>query len=141
MGDFHHQMAISNDLAHLAQVREVVSRAVLEGGFPNQFVNRLQIAVDEAVTNIMEHGYSGQAVGSGEITIRIDASKERFRIEILDDGASFDPTAMSDVDIAAHIARGTSGGLGVFLMRKIMDVVDYHFETGRPNRLVLVKNR
>jgi serine/threonine-protein kinase RsbW len=141
MGDFHHELTIANDLAFLAQVREQVALAVKEGGFPPQFINRLQIAVDEAVTNIIEHGYAGQQRGHGEIWIRIDASKDRFRIEIADDGASFDPNTLSDLDIASHVAQGNHGGLGVFLMRKIMDVVDYRFEAGVRNRLVLVKNR
>lgn len=141
MADCHREITITNDLAYLVQVREQVSQVVREGGFPIQFVNRLQIAVDEAVTNIIEHGYAGQPRGGGEIWIRLDVSPDRFRIEIADDGASFDPNALSDLDIASHVAQGNHGGLGVFLMRKIMDVVDYRFETGVRNRLVLVKHR
>lgn len=141
MADAHLELTITNDLAHLAQVREIVARAVVEGGFPRHYVNRLQIAVDEAITNIIEHGYAGQQRGVGEIWMRVDASQERFRIEIADDGSAFDPNTLSDLDIASHVAQGASGGLGVFLMRKIMDVVDYHFESGLKNRLVLVKNR
>ena len=141
MPDAHNEMTIANDLACLSEVREAVSRSVREGGFPAQFVNRLQIAVDEAVTNIIEHGYSGQARGKGSIWITIDVSKDRFRIEIADNGTTFDPNTLSDIDIAKHVSTGSSGGLGVFLMRKIMDVVDYRFEAGVKNRLVLVKNR
>jgi anti-sigma regulatory factor (Ser/Thr protein kinase) len=139
--DFHHEITISNDLAHLARVREVVSRSVKDGGFPGQYVNRLQIAVDEAVTNIIEHGYEGQPAGKGAIWITVDVSKDRFRIEIADNGTSFDPNTLGDVDIVSHVKSGNTGGLGVFLMRKIMDVVDYRFEVGVKNRLVLVKNR
>jgi anti-sigma regulatory factor (Ser/Thr protein kinase) len=134
-------MTISNDLAYLSQVREAVSRSVRDGGFPPNFTNRLQIAVDEAVTNIIEHGYAGQSRGKGTIWVTIDVSKDRFRIEIADNGTTFDPNTLSDVDIVKHAETGTSGGLGVFLMRKIMDVVDYRYEAGVKNRLVLVKNR
>jgi serine/threonine-protein kinase RsbW len=141
VSDSHLELGITNDLAFLVQVRELVAQAVKESGFPTQFINRLQIAVDEAVTNIIEHGYAGQPRGKGEIAIRLDVTPERFRIEIADDGASFDPNALSDLDIASHVAQGNHGGLGVFLMRKIMDVVDYRFEHGVRNRLVLVKNR
>ena len=141
MPDFHHELTISNDLAYLSQVRELVSRGVREGAFPPQYVNRLQIAVDEAVTNIVEHGYAGQQRGKGSIWITLDVSRDRFRIEIADNGVTFDPSVLSDVDIVQHAAAGSSGGLGVFLMRKIMDVVDYRYEAGLKNRLVLVKNR
>lgn len=141
MPDSHLEMSVTNDLACLSEVREAVSRGVRDGGFPGQYVNRLQIAVDEAVTNIIEHGYEGQPRGKGTIWITIDVSKDRFRIEVADNGTSFDPNTLTDVDIATHVAQGNTGGLGVFLMRKIMDVVDYRFEVGVKNRLVLVKNR
>lgn len=141
MPDIHHELTISNDLAYLAQVRDLVCRSVKDGGFPPQYVNRLQIAVDEAVTNIIEHGYSGQPRGKGTIWITLDVSKDRFRIEVADNGTTFDPNTLSDVDIASHVQTGSTGGLGVFLMRKIMDVVDYRYEAGVKNRLVLVKNR
>jgi serine/threonine-protein kinase RsbW len=141
MSAFHHELAINNDISCLFQVRELVSRSVKEGGFPTQVTNRLQIAVDEAVTNIIEHGYAGQPRGSGTIWMTFDVSPEAFRIEILDNGHSFDPRSKSDVDIHRHAAEGKSGGLGVFLMRKIMDIVEYRSESGRNNRLLLVKNR
>jgi len=141
VADFHHELTISNDLAYLSQIRDVVSYAVREGGFPPNYVNRLQIAVDEAVTNIIEHGYAGSQRGQGTIWLTIDTNSDTFRIEISDNGQTFDPNTLSDVDIASHVQTSSTGGLGVFLMRKIMDVVDYRYEAGIRNRLVLVKNR
>jgi serine/threonine-protein kinase RsbW len=138
---FQHQLTISNDHAYLAQVRDLVSRGVATGGFPGHFLNRLQIAVDEAVTNIIEHGYAGQPRGSAHIDILVEVDRERFRIQISDNGLSFDPNQMSDIDIQTHVAAGKAGGLGVFLMRKIMDQVDYQYQTGKQNRLTLVKMR
>ena len=116
MMHFHHDMSISNDLAYLAQVRDLVSRSIREGGFPQHFLNRLQIAVDEAVTNIIEHGYADEARGSSTIELHVDVTSERFRIEISDHGRTFDPNQISDIDIQQHVMSGRSGGLGVFLM-------------------------
>ena len=138
---FHHHLTISNDHAYLAQVRDLVSRGVSAGEFPGQFLNRLQIAVDEAVTNIIEHGYAGQPRGSAAIEINVDVDSERFCIQISDNGLSFDPNQMSDVDIQTHVAAGRAGGLGVFLMRKIMDQVDYQYQNGKKNQLTLIKLR
>lgn len=135
----HQDLRITNDLNWLAQVRELITRSVNEGGFPSHYLNRLQIAVDEAITNIIEHGYAEQPRGSASIDLHVDVTPERFRIEIIDQGTTFDPNKMSDVDIQAHAASGSAGGLGVFLMRKIMDQVDYHYKTGKRNQLVLVK--
>ncbi len=138
---FHHQLTISNDHAYLAQVRDLVSRGVAVGEFPGHFLNRLQIAVDEAVTNIIEHGYAGQPRGAAAIEIVVEVDSECFRIQISDNGMSFDPNQMSDIDIQSHVAAGKAGGLGVFLMRKIMDQVDYQYHSGKKNQLTLVKLR
>lgn len=138
---FRQEIAIVNDLACLAEVRDLVHRAVQGGRFPEQYLNRLQIAVDEAVTNIIEHGYEDRPRGSAKVEVRVDADPDRFRIEIIDMGATFDPNESDDIDIRRHVENGRAGGLGVFLMRKIMDVVDYHHETGRHNRLVMIKHR
>ena len=54
---------------------------------------------------------------------------------------SFDPNQMTDIDIQSHVAAGKAGGLGVFLMRKIMDQVDYQYRNGKKNQLTLVKLR
>jgi serine/threonine-protein kinase RsbW len=138
----HHQdLVITNDLATLAQVRDLVANAVKKGGFAPQYLNRLQIAVDEAVTNIIEHGYDGKPRGAAHIQISASVSPDEFRIVVIDQGTAFDPNTLGDIEIDQHVAAGQAGGLGVFLMRKIMDVVDYHYETGKRNRLLLVKYR
>jgi serine/threonine-protein kinase RsbW len=140
MSGFHrHELRIHPDLGELARIRSEVAGAIRVGGFPETYINRILIAVDEAVTNIIEHGYDGPV--NGEIEIVCEVEPETFTISIIDQGASFDPRSMTDVDIQRHVAQGKSGGLGIFLIRKIMDVVDYHHETGRHNRLTMVKRR
>ncbi len=134
-------LAITNDLAALSRVRDLVKFGVEQGGFPPQFLNRLQIAVDEAVTNIIEHGYSEQPPGKATIELVLTVDRDTFRIVIEDYGQTFDPEDLGDVDIQRHVHAGNSGGLGVFLMRKIMDLIEYHAENGKKNRLVLVKYR
>lgn len=137
---FHRQeLRIADEPHELARVRAEVAAAIRAGGFPDVYTNRILIAVDEAVTNIIEHGYEG--TGKGRIDIVMEVEPETFTISIIDQGETFDPRSMSDVDIERHVAAGKSGGLGVFLIRKIMDVVDYHHETGRHNRLTMVKRR
>ena len=135
------ELAISNDLAALTQVRDLVATAIRGGDFPDIMINRLQIAVDEAVTNIIEHGYDDRGPGRGRIILRTETTTDEFRITIIDNGRCFDPTLSSEVDIKRHVAAGHDGGLGVFLIRRIMDVVDYRYESGRENRLILVKKR
>lgn len=141
MSATHVDLRIVNELGELARVRHEVEAAILRAGFPGEWTNRILIAVDEAVTNIIEHGYEGVGAGHGHVDIVIDATPDEFAISLLDEGESFDPRTLSDIDIRRHVAAGRSGGLGVFLIRKIMDVVDYHHEAGRHNRLTMVKRR
>lgn len=139
---FHRQeLRIANEPHELARVRTEVAEAIRAGDFPEVYTNRILIAVDEAVTNIIEHGYEGAGTDKGHIDIVMEVEPETFTITIIDEGETFDPRSMSDVDIERHVAAGKSGGLGVFLIRKIMDVVDYHHETGRHNRLKMIKRR
>jgi serine/threonine-protein kinase RsbW len=138
---FQQTLSITNDLRGLVQVRDLVRNGVEKSGFPPQYQNRLQIAVDEAVTNIIEHGYAKCAVGEATIELNLNVDKDCFRMVIEDHGTSFAPENLGEVDIDKHVKAGKSGGLGVFLMRKIMDVIEYHAEKGKKNRLVLVKNR
>jgi serine/threonine-protein kinase RsbW len=141
MSDPHRQqITITNDLAALARVRDTVKEALERGGFPLSYLNRLQIAVDEAVTNIIEHGYDGADAGKATIEVTLEVTADVYRIVIEDFGTTFDPEDFGEVDIRKHVAIGKSGGLGVFLMRKIMDLIEYHAEKGRKNRLVLVKH-
>jgi len=139
-GGFHrHELRIGADMQHLELVRTAVADAIRVGGFEEAFTNRILIAVDEAVTNIIEHGYDG--CDKGQIDIICEVEPDTFTISIIDQGEAFDPRTMTDIDIQRHVAQGKAGGLGIFLIRKIMDVVDYHHETGRHNRLTMVKRR
>jgi len=138
--DGRYTLTITNDLARLPAVRDLVRTGLVTSGFPTSYLNRLQIAVDEAVTNIIEHGYTDQPPGKATIELNLDVSPTLFRMVIEDFGATFDPEDFGEVDIRSHVEAGHSGGLGVFLMRKIMDLIEYHAEKGQKNRLVLVKH-
>lgn len=136
---FHQQLDITNDLVWLSHVRALVYRGVMEGRFPDSLANRLQIAVDEAVTNVIVHGYEDADPGTATIEVVIDVTHERFRIDILDQGVPFDPASSTEIDMKAHVAAGHSGGLGIYLMNRIMDRVDYHTCLDGKNQLSLIK--
>ncbi len=137
----HQDLTITNDMTCLPQVREFVRSGVEQGDFPREFLNRLQIAVDEAISNIIEHGYSGVAGGSATIALHLTVDAETFRIEIEDDGSVFDPKNLPEVDIRKHAGSGRAGGLGVFLMRRVMDQIEYHYQHGKRNKLILIKRK
>jgi serine/threonine-protein kinase RsbW len=91
------------------------------------------------VTNIIEHGYPSQPPGKASIELDLTVEPTCFRMIIEDHGLTFDPEDFGDIDVRKHVNEGRSGGLGVFLMRKIMDLIEYHSQKGKKNRLVLLK--
>ena len=133
------ELSIPNDTKYLATVREAVADIIEHSDFPVDDLNRIVLAVDEAVANIIEHGYSNSAQSEADIEVKLYADNERFEVSILDFGQSFDPNEMNTPDMAEHVRQGKKSGLGIYLMRKIMDQIDYRFEgTGR-NELIMTK--
>jgi len=133
-------ITVTNDTGELSRVREMVREGVAESGFPVKLLNRVTIAVDEAVTNIMEHAFPDVPNGRGTIEIRQVVDAERYEVTIIDDGMlHYDPREHDTVDIQEHVESGKDSGLGIFLIRRIMDQVEYAFEKGSRNRLTMVK--
>lgn len=131
------RLVVSNDTKHLMLVRDFVSRLIRQSRLAKEEENKVILAVDEAVTNIIEHGYDEGADGS--IEIEVEADDEQFKIMIRDSGRVFNPESIPNPDMKEHVVRGHKKGLGIFLMRQIMDEVRYKFRDGVKNELTLVK--
>lgn len=136
----HKELVIPNETKYLATVREAVSNVVKESAFPCNDIHRIILAVDEAVANIMEHAYEGRDRESElTITMALDADATKFEVVILDSGNEFDPADIETPNMMEHVAAGRRNGLGIFLMRQIMDEVKYTFVHGFRNELRMVK--
>ncbi len=132
-------LLVTNDTADLSKVRDFVKNGIECGGFPESNINRIMVAVDEAVTNIVEHAFAGVPTGEGEISMKQTVDAASFCITIEDNGLSFNKEKnFKDIDIKKHVSEGHSGGLGIFFMRQVMDVVDYQYEHNVCNRLMLI---
>ena len=131
---------VSNDTANLQKVRDFVGEGISAGGFPENYANRIKVAVDEAITNVVEHAFKDVPTGEGEIKIKQTVDPESYCITIEDNGLSFKSgNQEKEIDIHQHVSEGKSGGLGIFFMRQVMDVVDYQYEHNVCNRLMLIK--
>lgn len=96
---------------------------------------RIQLAVEEAVTNVINHGYGGS---DGEILITTDIESSQVMITITDTGQEFDPTSIPPPDVTADLDHRNIGGLGVHLIRSVMDDVSYIRDDNK-NRLMMIK--
>jgi serine/threonine-protein kinase RsbW len=135
MGERHLQIKASLDA--LAQTRRFVYHAALDAGLGERAAHHCALAVDEACTNVVEHGYGGN---NSEQVIDITCREEdnAFVVTVFDDSPAFNPLTMPDPNPAASLNDRESGGWGIFFIKKLMDKVDYDRQGSR-NRLVMVK--
>jgi anti-sigma regulatory factor (Ser/Thr protein kinase) len=134
----HKELVAANDTRNLVKIREVVKDAATQAPFEEREIARIVLAVDEAISNIMEHAYE-EPGAEGDIRIVIDVDAARFEVVIVDSGREFDPSMIDIPDITEHVKKGKKKGLGIFLMRQIMDEVKYTFVQGLRNELRMVK--
>ncbi len=124
---------------HLAAIGDFVAEIAKEAGFDSAQVYSVQLAVDEACTNIIEHGYGGE--GMGEIQCSCDPTDDGMVIVIKDWGGKFDPNEIPDPDYDVPLEELQSRGAGLFLMRKVMDEVDFEFDLKKGNTLTMIKHK
>jgi len=96
----------------------------------------VQAAVDEACTNIIKYAYSDKG---GIIAITCETQDNDFVVIIRDRGKAFDPSSVPPPDLEAELDKRRVGGLGIYLMGKLMDDVSYSFDAEKGNTLVMRK--
>lgn len=128
------QLKVRADLGQLHRIREFVTEsAEALGAAPTSF-DDLRIAVDEAVTNILTHGYGGP----GYVELDLQAEGPDLVVRLRDRAPSFDPRLAPPADLRPPGERDAPGGLGVYLMESVMDeIVHRPIECG--NELIMTK--
>ena len=124
----------------IKNICDFVSEGARKAGFGEDGIFQVQLACDEACTNIIEHTYGGE--DGGEITVTWDVGKEDFTVVIEDDGKRFDPSDIPPPPVPPAVKDEHNlqvGGLGVFFMRKLMDNVSFAYEEGSGNILTMSK--
>ncbi|HTX18135.1 MAG TPA: ATP-binding protein [Bacteroidota bacterium] len=129
-------LRIPSQTEKLVLAREFVANAARVFGFAEDDVNNIALAVDEACTNIIKHAY--HYATDKEIDIIISMKRPEFEIVIQDAGNHFDPTRVPVPDMKEYISHYKRGGLGMYLMKKLMDKVEYTKQP-RKNTVRLIK--
>jgi serine/threonine-protein kinase RsbW len=120
----------------LAAIRQFVAQAVRDEGLDDRVVPDLQLAVDEVCANVIEHGYSGQG---GEIEVTVEAIEGGVQAKVRDWGTPFNPQAIPIPDVTAPLEQRRPGGLGLYLVRQVMDDVRFEFDAQRSNIVTMIK--
>lgn len=121
------------------EIREFVAQVARDGGFSEKAIYSLQLAADEAASNIIEHAYAG--VSGASLDISCDMRGDTIVITMHDTGISFEPNRVKQPNIKADLSERQIGGLGVYLMRKLMDKVSYESDPATGNFLTMTKRR
>lgn len=124
---------------YLDEIRDFVAEIAKRGGFDNKEVYSIQLAADEAASNIIEHAYEGRP--GEEIEITCEVKNGLLTITMRDQGRTFDPGSVRPPNIKDDLSKRKIGGLGIYLMRKLMDDVHYEFVPGKGNLLILKKRK
>ena len=123
----------------LDEIRDFVGNIAREGGFSQKDVYNIQLATDEAASNIIEHAYEG--ITNGILDLSCGMQGDAIKIVLIDYGAPYDPSVVPVPDIKADLSERKIGGLGIFLMRKLMDEVHYDPRSDKSNVLTMIKRK
>ena len=132
-----HSLSVDSSTKHLSEVRDFVAEHAQKVGLVEKEIDEIRLAVDEAYTNIIKHAYKNNP--SNPVIVEIGVDKKKLWISIKDKGESFKPDEYKAPDILKRIKNKQRGGMGVFLIQKLMDHVQYNRE-GSMNEILMVKN-
>jgi len=130
-------LLIKNQIAELNRVVEYLDELGEEWDLAVSLIFSLNLVLEEALTNVILYGLDSQT----EHIIEIDFKKsdDQLFISLIDDGIAYDPTQKADPDLTLSAEDRPIGGLGIFLIKKIMDQVEYSRKENK-NYLMLTKN-
>jgi len=130
------EVTLPNSLAAVARLHAAVAHFCQLRAIHPEIEFKIDLALEEVFTNIVRHGYDDSR--SHEIVVRLQGGRDRVRITIEDDGRHFNPLLAPAVDVNSALAERRVGGLGIHLVRRLMDHVRYQRRPGS-NQLVLIK--
>ena len=123
----------------LAEISDFVAQAAQKAGLDSKGTYAVKLAVDEACSNIIEHGYSGEK--DAKICCGYEVLKEGLEITIQDWGKPFTPDEVPEPNFNVDLCDLKPRGAGLYFMKKLMDEVSFNFESGDGNILVMVKRK
>jgi anti-sigma regulatory factor (Ser/Thr protein kinase) len=127
---------IAAELKQLVAVYDFVRKTAATLELDPSTAYDLQLAIEEAVTNVIRHGYQGQ---QGEIEIEIEQVGSDIVVYVRDKAPPFDPTTVPAPDLTRPLEEQAHGGRGILLMRQVMDETSYRFTAHGSNELTLIK--
>jgi serine/threonine-protein kinase RsbW len=134
-----HELNVEPQVSEIPRLFDWVEACCCAEGIADELRYKVMLALEEAVTNVINHAFA-DVPPPHRIRVRLDITDRLFAAEVIDNGRVFDPTTAPDPDLTLPLERRTPGGLGIHLMRNVMDRLHYRHE-GSSNTLRLEKAR
>ena len=131
------RLIMKNEMTEVARLRTFFFSVCREHGIDDETAKTLNLALEEWVANVISYAYPKGMRGHVEVTA--DVSDDVLTLVIKDHGVAFDPTQHAEADIDAELEDRPIGGLGIHLVRTIMDTVEYQRTADGYNRITLTK--
>ena len=132
-----HSITLTADLDALAPISSFIAVASEQAGLDERSAWQVQLAVDEAATNVIQHAYDQGAPGDLTLSWRCEGGK--FVVSLHDHGRQFDPQQVPSPDISSPLEERQVGGLGIYLITNLMDEVHFTFDPQDGNLLTMTK--
>ncbi len=129
-----YQQNFTGNTEQLAAIRAFVTRAAADLGAGEEDVFACKLVTDEAASNAFQHAYAGQ---EGTVRIKVWREENEIVIQLQSWGAPFDPDEIPAPNLTDNLAERRVGGLGIFLMRKMVDDVSFQFDPVEGNRITM----
>jgi len=130
-------LIIKSKTENLSIIRDFISSKAANAGIKNEEIENIMLAVDEACTNIIKHAYHSDP--DGKIIVKVEYNSTNFKVIIEDYGITFNPDNVPVPDLRKYHKDKKVGGLGMYLMKALMDEVKYVSVPGKWNRVILSK--
>ena len=127
------EITIKPSLDSLDQVTDFIDNHLSEGGVSNKLIFKVNMAIDEIYSNIARYS------GATEARVGCNVSENKVSLRFIDNGSPYDPTVKEDPDTTLSADEREIGGLGIYMVKKIMDEISYEYKDGL-NILILEKN-
>ena len=130
------ELEVEAKLDSLPVIGDFIAESMEKLGADPATIYRVQLAVDEACTNVVQYAYSGQ---KGVIKLICELVNSDLVVIIRDKGKPFDPRSVPPPDLDVDLEKRKIGGLGIYFMKKLMDEINYSFDAENGNRLTMRK--
>ena len=131
------RVRVTSEVKNLKAISELVTAFAQESALNADDTFAIQMAVDEACANVIEHAYGGRP--DGIVSLACWLTNDQVNVTIRDHGRPFDPQAVPRPDMTAPLVKRHEGALGLYLMEKLMDVVQFEFDPAKGNKLTMKK--